>query len=47
MSTADLIARSGPIEVPVGIVTYLGAPFLFLFFIKDHQKNWIINGINN
>ena len=40
MSTADLIARSGPIEVPVGIVTsLLGAPiFIFILYKRSSKK---------
>ena len=40
LSTADLIARSGPIEVPVGIVTsLLGAPiFIFILYRRSSQK---------
>ena len=40
LSTADLIARSGPIEVPVGIVTsLLGAPiFIFILYRRSSKK---------
>jgi len=39
LSTADLIARSGVIEVPVGIVTSLfGAPIFILILYKRSQK---------
>ncbi len=39
LSTADLIARSGAIEVPVGIVTSLfGAPIFILILYKRSQK---------
>ena len=40
LSTADLIARSGPIEVPVGIVTsLLGAPiFITILYRRSSKK---------
>ena len=39
LSTADLIARSGPIEVPVGIVTsLLGAPIFILILYRRSSK---------
>ena len=40
LSTADLIARSGPVEVPVGIVTsLLGAPiFIFILYRRSSKK---------
>lgn len=38
LSFADLIARSGPIELPVGIITsLLGAP-IFIFLLYKRQK---------
>ena len=41
LSTADLIARSGPIELPVGIITsLLGAP-IFIALLYYRQKNLI------
>ena len=41
LSTADLIARSGPIEVPVGIVTsLLGAPiFIIILYRRSSKKS--------
>ena len=39
LSTADLIARSGPIEVPVGIVTsLLGAPIFIIILYRRSSK---------
>ena len=39
LSTADLIARSGPIEIPVGIVTsLLGAPVFIIILYKRSSK---------
>tara|TARA_Y100001968_G_scaffold131021_1_gene119591 strand:+ start:308 stop:1249 length:942 start_codon:yes stop_codon:yes gene_type:complete len=39
LSTADLIARSGPIEMPVGIVTSLiGAPIFIIILYKRSTK---------
>ena len=39
LSTADLIARSGPIEMPVGIVTSLiGAPIFIVILYKRSTK---------
>ena len=40
LSTADLIARSGPVEIPVGIVTsLLGAPiFIFILYRRSSKK---------
>ena len=39
LSFADLIARSGPIELPVGIITsLLGAP-IFIFLLYKRQKS--------
>ena len=39
LSTADLIARSGPIEMPVGIVTsLLGAPIFIIILYKRSTK---------
>ena len=39
LSTADLIARSGPIEMPVGIVTALvGAPIFIIILYKRSIK---------
>ena len=39
LSTADLIARSGPIEMPVGIVTSLiGAPIFIIIIYKRSTK---------
>ena len=39
LSTADLIARSGPIEMPVGIITSLiGAPIFIIILYKRSTK---------
>ena len=39
LSTADLIARSGPIEIPVGIITsLLGAPIFIIILYKRSTK---------
>ena len=39
LSTADLIARSGPIEMPVGIITSLiGAPIFIIILYKRSKK---------
>ena len=39
LSTADLIARSGPIEMPVGIITsLLGAPIFIIILYKRSTK---------
>ena len=44
LSTADLIARSGVIEIPVGIVTsLLGAPIFILILYKRSSKKMGIN----
>jgi len=40
LSTADLVARSGAIEIPVGIVTsLLGAPVFIIILYKRSSKN--------
>ena len=44
LSTADLIARSGPIEMPVGIITSLiGAPIFIVILYKRSSKKIGLN----